>query len=72
MADHLAGMQLGETGQDERQSPGIVDSTAVGGWLLQSHISSYLLRETHTAERRHVGREWGWRERYTHTEKREC
>lgn len=54
-----------------KESLRIVDSTVVGGWLLQSHISSYLLRETHTAEGRHLGREWGWRERETYTEKRE-
>lgn len=32
-------------GQDERLSLGIVDSTVVVLWLLQSHLSSYLLRD---------------------------
>lgn len=42
----------------------------VGRWLLQSHLSSYLLREPHTAEGGQLGRGQGKRKRDTQREER--
>lgn len=52
-------------GQNERQPLGIVDSTVVGLWLPQSHLSSYLLRDT----TQHRDSESRGRDRETYTDR---